>query len=265
MSHMAEVAEWPAPEPGAAPMAKMIMAQAGLEARTLLRNGEQLLLTLIIPVLLLTAFSLDDLVKVGSGERARVNFLVPGVIALAVLSTAFTSQAIATGFERRYGVLKRLGSTPLSRTGLIGAKTVTVVGVELAQVVILVGVGLALGWRPHGGPGAAAWVALLVLSGTAAFSGLALLLAGTMRAETTLALANLVYLVLLGIGGIIFPLTKFPAGARPVLTLLPSGALSDGLHDVLQHGTGLPVRDLAVLIVWAVVGIALAARLFRWE
>ncbi len=130
MSHMAEVADWPAPDPGAAPMAKMIMAQAGLEARTLVRNGEQLLLTLIIPVLLLTAFSLDDLVKVGSGQQARVNFLVPGMIALAVLSTAFTSQAIATGFERRYGVLKRLGSTPLSRGGLIGAKTVTVIGVE---------------------------------------------------------------------------------------------------------------------------------------
>jgi len=258
-------ADWPAPAPGAAPMARMIMAQAGLETRTLLRNGEQLLLTLFIPVLLLVAFSLDDLVKVGSGRQARVDFLVPGVIALAVLSTAFTSQAIATGFERRYGVLKRLGSTPLSRGGLIGAKTTTVIAVEVAQVLILVGVGLALGWRPNAGPGAAAWVILLVLAGTAAFSGLALLLAGTMRAEATLALANLVYLVLLGIGGIIFPLTKFPAATRPVLTLLPSGALSDGLHSVLQHGSGLPVRDLAVLIVWAAVGIALAARLFRWE
>jgi len=261
----AGLTDWPAPAPGAAPMAKMIMAQAGLETRTLLRNGEQLLLTLIIPVLLLVAFSLDDLVKVGSGRQARVDFLVPGVIALAVLSTAFTSQAIATGFERRYGVLKRLGSTPLSRGGLIGAKTTTVIAVEVAQVLILVGVGLALGWRPNAGPGAAVWVVLLVLSGTAAFSGLALLLAGTMRAEATLALANLIYLVLLGIGGIIFPLTKFPAAARPVLTLLPSGALSDGLHSVLQHAGGLPVRDLAVLIVWAAVGIALAARLFRWE
>ena len=254
--------DWPAPAPGAAPMAKMIMAQAGLETRTLLRNGEQLLLTLIIPVLLLVAFSLDDLVKV---TGPRVDFLVPGIIALAVMSTAFTSQAIATGFERRYGVLKRLGSTPLSRGGLIGAKTTTVIAVEVAQVLILVGVGLALGWRPNAGPGAAVWVVLLVLSGTAAFSGLALLLAGTMRAEATLALANLIYLVLLGIGGIIFPLTKFPAAARPVLTLLPSGALSDGLHSVLQHAGGLPVRDLAVLIVWAAVGIALAARLFRWE
>ncbi len=261
----AEVADWPAPAPGAAPMAKMIMAQAGLEARTLLRNGEQLLLTLIIPVLLLTAFSLDDLVKVGTGPRARVDFLVPGVIALAVLSTAFTSQAIATGFERRYGVLKRLGSTPLSRTGLIGAKTATVIAVEAVQALILLGVGLALGWRPHAGPAAPIWVILLVLAGTAAFSGLALLLAGTMRAEATLALANLVYLILLGIGGIIFPLAKFPAAARPVLTLLPSGALSHGLHGVLQHGAGLPARDLAVLVVWAAVGIALAARLFRWE
>src|SRR5438445_1532319 len=253
---------WPPPAPGAAPLPAMITTQAVLETRTTLRNGEQLLLTLFIPVLLLVAFTLEPLVK---SEGRRVDFLVPGIIALAVLSTAFTSQAIATGFERRYGVLKRLGSTPLSRSGLIGAKTITVVAVELAQVIILIGVGLALGWRPHAGPGAAVWVALLVLSGTAAFSGLALLLAGTLRAEATLALANLVYLVLLGIGGIIFPLTKFPAAARPVLTLLPSGALSAGLHRLLQHAAGLPARDLAVLIVWAAVGIVLAARLFRWE
>ena len=252
-----------APQPGSAPLGRMLRAQTGLETKLLLRNGEQLLLTLIIPVLLLVAFTLEPLVKVGQGPR--VNFLVPGIMALAVISTAFTSQAIATGFERRYGVLKRLGSTPLSRGGLIGAKTTTVIAVEIAQVAILMGVGLALGWQPNAGPGAAVWVALLVLTGTAAFSGLALLLAGTLRAEATLAVANLVYLVLLGIGGIVFPLTKFPASARPVLTLLPSGALSDGLHAVLQHGAGLPVRDLAVLIVWAAVGIALAARLFRWE
>jgi ABC-2 type transport system permease protein len=241
----------------------MIMAQAGLETRMLVRNGEQLLLTLVIPVLLLVAFSLDHHL-VSEGTRKPVDFLVPGMIALAVLSTAFTSQAIATGFERRYGVLKRLGSTPLSRTGLIGAKTVTVIGVELAQTAILLAVGLALGWRTPAGPAAVAWVALLVLAGTAAFSGLALLLAGTLRAEATLALANLVYLVLLGIGGIVFPLSKFHS-ARGVLTLLPSGALSDGLHKVLQYGDGLPLRDLAVLAVWAVITITLATRLFRWE
>ncbi len=256
--------EWPAPAPGAAPMSRMIMAQAGLEARMLLRNGEQLLLTLIIPVLLLTAFSLEPLVQ-RVGPRARVNFLVPGIIALAVLSTAFTSQAIATGFERRYGVLKRLGATPLSRTGLITAKTATVIAVELGQAIIIAGVGFALGWRPHASPVAVVWVAVLVLLGTAAFSGLALLLAGTLRAEATLAVANLIYLVLLGIGGIIFPLTKFPAPSRPVLTLLPSGALSDGLHAVLQHAAVLPARDAVVLALWAVAAIALAARVFRWE
>jgi ABC-2 type transport system permease protein len=241
----------------------MIIAQAGLETRMLVRNGEQLVLTLVIPVLLLVAFSLDRHL-VSEGTKYPVNFLVPGMIALAVLSTAFTSQAIATGFERRYGVLKRLGSTPLSRGGLIGAKTITVIGVELAQTVILIAVGLALGWDPNGGPAAALWVALLVLAGTAAFSGLALLLAGTLRAEATLALANLVYLVLLGLGGIIFPLSKF-GSAQGALTLLPSGALSNGLHQVLQSGSGLPLRDLAVLAVWAVLTITLAARLFRWE
>jgi ABC-2 type transport system permease protein len=255
-------AQWPAPAPGAAPLPAMIAAQAALETRTILRNGEQLLLILIIPVLLLVAFTLDDLVKV---TGPRVDFLVPGIIALAVMSTAFTSQAIATGFERRYGVLKRLGSTPLPRAGLIAAKTVSVIVIELMQVVIIIGAGLALGWHPHGGPAAGLWVTLLVLTGTAAFSGLALLLAGTVRAEATLAVANLIYLVLLGVGGVIFPLTKFPAGAQGVLTLLPSGALSDGLRSVLQHGAGAPVRDLAVLVVWAAVAITLAARTFRWE
>jgi len=140
-----------------------------------------------------------------------------------------------------------------------------VIGVELVQAAVILPVGLALGWRPAASPAAAAWVVLLVLAGTAAFSGLALLMAGTIRAEATLAAANLAYLVLLGVGGMIFPLTKFPAGARRVFRLLPSGALSDGLHSVLQHGAGLPVLDLAVLAVWAALGIGLAARLFRWE
>src|SRR5579859_6663683 len=218
----APVSGWPAPAPGAAPIARMILAQAALEARTLLRNGEQLLLTLIIPVLLLTAFSLDDLVKVGSGQQSRVDFLVPGILALAVLSTAFTSQAISTGFERRYGVLKRLGATPLSRGGLIGAKTLTVLAVEALQVVIIAVLGAILGWHPHASPAGVAFAVLLMLAGTAAFSGLALLLAGTLRAEATLAAANLIYLVMLGIGGVLFPLTKFPAAAQPVLKLLPA-------------------------------------------
>src|SRR5215469_12825878 len=173
-------APWPPPAPGAAPLPAMIVAQSALETRTTLRNGEQLLLTLIIPVLLLVAFSLDDLVKV---TGRRVDFLVPGIIALAILSTAFTSQAIATGFERRYGVLKRLGSTPLSRGGLISAKTLTVLVIELLQVVIITVVGLGLGWRPHATAAGIGWVVLTAAVGTAAFSGLALLMAGTLRAE----------------------------------------------------------------------------------
>jgi ABC-2 type transport system permease protein len=255
--------QWPGPAPGAAPLPRMIRAQAALEVRTLARNGEQLLLTLIIPVLLLIAFGHENLVSIGSGSR--IDFVVPGILALAVMSTAFTSQAIGTGFERRYGVLKRLGASPLSRRGLIAAKTVTVLAVELAQFAIVLLVGALLGWHPAGSPAAAAWVPVLLLAGTAAFSGLALLLAGTLRAEATLAAANLIYLILLGLGGVLFPLSKFPASARPVLKLLPAGALSDGLRTVLAHSGGLPVRDLLVLCAWAVAAIALAARTFRWE
>lgn len=253
-----------APAPGAAPMRRMVAAQAALETKTLLRNGEQLTLTLVIPLLLLTAFSLESLVNFDVG-LTRIDFLAPGVIALAVMSTAFTSQAIGTGFERRYGVLKRLGATPLSRTGLIGAKTATVVAVELLQAVLIVVVAFALGWSPNASPAAVVTVPLLVLLGTAAFSGLALLMAGTLRAEATLAAANLVYVVLLGVGGVVFPLTKFPAGSRPLLELLPTGALSTGLRDVLAYHAAFPVKDAVTLAVWAVAGIGLAARYFRWE
>jgi ABC-2 type transport system permease protein len=258
----AERAGWPAPEPGAAPLRTMILAQAGLELRILLRNGEQLMLTLIIPVLLLVAFGQEPLVAI---HGSRINFVVPGILALAVLSTAFTSQAIGTGFERRYGVLKRLGATPLSRSGLIGAKTLTVLAVEVLQVVLVAGLGAALGWRPHTSAAGVLWAAALLLAGTAAFSGLALLLAGTLRAEATLAAANLLYLIMLGLGGLVFPLSKFPAGLQPALKLLPAGALADGLRTALAHGGGLPGADLLVLLAWAAAGIAIAARTFRWE
>ncbi len=252
------------PEPGAASLRRMIAAQAAQETRQLLRNGEQLTLMLIIPLLLLVAFSLEPLIDFGGGYT-RINFLTPGVIALAVMSTAFTSQAIGTGFERRYGVLKRLGATPLSRGGLIVAKTATVIGIELVQAAIILLVASALGWRPNASAAAVVTVPLLVLLGTAAFSGFALLLAGTLRAEATLAAANLIYVVLLGIGGVVFPLTKFPASARPLLELLPTGALSTGLRDVLANAAAFPARDVLTLAVWAVAGIALAARFFRWE
>ncbi|MFI2369486.1 ABC transporter permease [Streptomyces sp. NPDC018833] len=248
------------PKPGAAPLTRMIAAQAAFETRMLLRNGEQLLLTVIIPSLLLVLFSTVDIVDTGDGKA--VDFLAPGVLALAVMSTAFTGQAIATGFERRYGVLKRLGASPIPRWALMCAKTLSVLVTEVLQIVLLTVIAFALGWSPHGNPFA---VLLLLVLGTAAFSGLGLLMAGTLRAEATLAAANLVFLLLLVGGGVIVPLDRFPAGVASVLGLLPISALSDGLRDVLQQGAGMPWGDLGILSVWALLGLGAAARLFRWE
>ncbi|MEE6265849.1 ABC transporter permease [Streptomyces diastatochromogenes] len=254
-----------APRPGAAPLPRMIRAQAALETKMLLRNGEQLLLTVIIPTLLLVLFSAVRIVDTGAGKP--VDFLAPGVLGLAVLSTAFTGQAIATGFERRYGVLKRLAASPLPRWGLMTAKTCAVLVTEALQVALLTVVALALGWSPHGAAtfSGVLSVVLLLLLGTAAFSGLGLLMAGTLKAEATLAAANLVFLLLLVGGGVIVPLDKFPAGAQQVLQFLPISALSDGLREVLQHGAGLPLADLGILAAWAVLGLGAAARFFRWE
>ncbi|WP_432753496.1 ABC transporter permease [Streptomyces sp. JL2001] len=249
-----------APRPGAAPIGRMIAAQTALETRMLLRNGEQLLLTVIIPSLLLVLFSTVDVVDTGAG--AAVDFLAPGVLALAVMSTAFTGQAIATGFERRYGVLKLLGASPLPRWALMTSKTLSVLVTEVLQVVLLTAIALALGWSPQGGPFS---VLLLLVLGTAAFSGLGLLMAGTLRAEATLAAANLVFLLLLVGGGVIVPLDRFPDAARAALELLPISALSEGLRDVLQHGAAMPWGQAGILAVWAVLGLGAAARFFRWE
>jgi ABC-2 type transport system permease protein len=247
------------PAPGAAPVSRQVAAQSRMELRLLLRNGEQLLLTIVIPTLLLVVFAKAPIADL---PKPRVAFLVPGVLALAVMSTAFTGQAIATGFERRYAVLRRLGTTPLPRVGLLAAKTAAVVVVEILQAALLVVVGLALGWSPHG---SAVDVVVLLLLGTVAFSALGLLMAGTLRAEATLAAANLVYLLLLVLGGVAFPLTDFGEGTRHVLELLPIAALTDGLRAALSTAPHLPLHDVVTLTVWAVAGGLLAARLFRWE
>ncbi|WP_328313571.1 ABC transporter permease [Streptomyces sp. NBC_00442] len=249
-----------APKPGAAPLGRMIGAQTALETRMLLRNGEQLLLTVIIPSLLLVLFSTVDIIDTGQGKS--VDFLAPGILALAVMSTAFTGQAIATGFERRYGVLKRLGASPLPRWALMTSKTLAVLVTEVLQVVLLTVIAFALGWSPHGNPLA---VLFLLVLGTAAFSGLGLLMAGTLKAEATLAAANLVFLLLLVAGGVVVPMDKFPGGVQSVLNLLPISALSDGLRDVLRDGASVPWGDLGILAVWAVLGLGAAAKFFRWE
>jgi ABC-2 type transport system permease protein len=247
------------PAPAAAPLQRQVGAQTRMELRLLLRNAEQLLLTIIIPTLLLIVFAKAPIADL---PKPRVDFLVPGVLALAVMSTAFTGQAIATGFERRYGVLRRLGTTPLPRAGLLAAKTAAVLAVEVLQVALLVVVGFALGWSPHG---SAPKVVLLLVLGTVAFSALGLLMAGTLRAEATLAAANLVYLLLLVLGGVAFPLNDFGSGVRHVLQLLPIAALTDGLRAALSTSASLPLHDVVTLCVWAVMSGVLAARLFRWE
>ena len=248
-----------APRPGAAPRSRALVAQARIELTMLLRNGEQVLLSLVVPVGLLVVLSTLPVVEVRAGV-ARVDFFTPGVVALAVLSTAFTGQAIATGFERQYGVLKRLGGTALPRSTLLVAKTLSVLAVELLQLLLIGVVAYALGWHPHGG---VLPVLAFVALGTGAFSGLGLLLGGTLRGLTCLAVANLAWLVLLVLGGIVFGLDAY-GPAEPLLRLLPSGALSDGLRTSLVDGR-LHVGDLVTLAGWTVGSLAVAARFFRWE
>lgn len=238
-----------------------LRAQFRHEVSTTLRNGEQLLLTLIIPVMLLVFFSLVDVLP--TDTKNSVDFLAPGIIGLAVMSAAMVSLGIGTGFERTYKVLKRLGTTPLGRSRLIIAKIGSVIVVELVQVTVLVPVAYALGWRPS----APNWLGAItaVIVGTVAFAGIGLSLAGRLRGEINLAAQNGLYLVLLLLGGMVIPFAKLPGAISAIAKALPSGALADVLRETLAHGGVRPGTSWLILIGWAVVTPVAASRLFRWE
>jgi ABC-2 type transport system permease protein len=240
--------------------AKAIRSQTRIEMLLTLRRGESLLVTLVIPLGILVFFSSVD--AVNTTYKEPVDFLVPGVLALAVMSSAMVSLGIATGYERRYGVLKRLGSTPLSRAGLLSAKTLNVLALEVVQAIVIVVTGIALGWSLTGGLVAA--IALLLL-GTIAFAGIGMLLAGTLRAEANLAVANGLFLVLLFLGGMAYPLNKLPDALEAIAKALPAAALSETVRAALTPGRSFPVGELVVLVAWAIAAPLAAARWFRWE
>jgi ABC-2 type transport system permease protein len=248
--------------PAPAPAAARLLAQVRRESVAVLSNGEQLLLTLVLPLLALVALVRTSFVPLDLPAGAgRIDVVVPGVLAVAVLSTAFTSQAIAVAFDRRYGVLRLLGTTPLGRGGLVGGRCGAVLVVLLVQLVVLGGAGVALGWRPD--PVAVLAAVPVLVLGAAALTALGLLLGGTLRAEGVLAVANLVWVLLVAAGGVLLP-SSSAGPLAPVVVWLPSGALGDGLRSALAGGA-LPVRELVVLAAWTVLGAVAARRWFRWD
>ncbi|HEU4998766.1 MAG TPA: ABC transporter permease [Lapillicoccus sp.] len=240
--------------------ATRVLGQERFEAGTLLRNGEQLLVSVVLPLGALLGLAFTSVPSLGEGRR--IDVATPGVLALCVISAGFTAQAIATGFDRRASVLRLLGTTPLGRDGLLWGKALATLSVEVLQWCVVGGVGLALGWQPVWGGLPYALVYLLL--GTWAFVALALLLAGTVRAEGVLALANLVWVLLLVLGGVVVPRTQLPEALSGVVGALPSAALGDGLRAAFGSGT-LLVGAALVLLAWAAVATALTARTFRWS
>lgn len=246
------------PDPARGRLGAMLAAQSGVEVKLALRNGEQVLLTLLIPLALLIGLTWIKIIPL---PEPRVASVAPSVLALAVLSTAFTSQAISLGFDRRYGVIRRLAATALPRWLLVAGRLVAVFGVVAVQLVILGGTAFALGWRPAmGGIG---WALLLIGLGCAAFGALGILLGGTLRAEIVLAVANIVWFALLLGGGILLPVAQLPGPLGAVAALLPSGALAEGLHTALVDGRFPGIHPVLVLLGWAVVAAGIAARTVR--
>ena len=243
------------PAAGAASVRQRVLAHGLTETRLLVRNGEQLLLALVIPIGILVVGRL-------SGRLGALDSLVPSVLALAIWSSAFTSVAIATGFERRYGVLERLAPTPLGKLGLLAGKALSIVLVVTGQLVVLCLVAAAIGWRAGWTPSSALLAVVVVVLSVATFACLALALAGQLRAEATLALANLVYVVLLAGGALVLPVARYPEALQPVVTLLPTAALGEGLRSAAAGQLlGWPVT---VLVIWLAISAAAAWKGFRW-
>jgi ABC-2 type transport system permease protein len=215
------------------------------------RRGENLLVTIIFPLGLLIFLHSFFAISVAS--------LLAGVLAVSVMSTGMVSLGIATGYDRYYGVLKRLGSSPLPRSGLLIAKIISVLVVEVVQVALLAALALVFyGWRPNG---SFLIVVPILLLGTAAFAGLGMLMAGALRAEATLALANGLFVFLLLFGGVFAPL---PGLAGDISGLLPSAALSGALNGALTS-QGVPIQSVLLLVVWAIIFLVAAALTFKWE
>ena len=244
----------------AAPFARAVLAQTRAELTLTLRRGESVLITILVPAMLLAFFAS---LRLAPGGASGITYLVPGILALAIISTGMVSLGIATAYERYYGVLKRLGSSPLPRQGLLLAKGIAVLALEAFQVALLLTIAaLFYGWRPVG----SFWAALVVfILGTACFAGLGMLMAGTLRAEATLAAANALFLVFLILGGVVLPLDHLPAFLRPIAAVLPPAVLTTALRGAMSPGGAVPWGSLALLAGWAVIIIAVAVRTFRWE
>lgn len=250
----------PRPTGAAAALGTRVMRHGSYEALGMLRNGEQLVLAIVLPLLALVALVITPLLDGYGGSR--IDVAAPGVLALCTMSTAFTGQGIATGFDRRYGVLRFLSTTPLGRSGLILGKAVAVAVVLAVQLVVIGGTALLLGWSPM--PGGILPAAVLLLLGSAAFTALGLLVAGTLRPEATLAVTNLVWILLAAAGGVIIPARSLPEIVQGFVSVLPSGALGDGLRAAFLDGALDPIASL-VLLAWAVLASLAAIRWFKWS
>jgi len=247
-----------APAPSRAPMRAILKHQVRMELTLTARRGEAVVLAMGVPLLVLLGAGLTDVTNVPGDDR--LGFVVPGVLALTVMSTAFTGQAITTGYERSYGVLKRLGASPLTRPGLLFAKTAAVFALIVLQLLALALVGVAVGWRPHLGQLPSA-IGVTMLA-AAAYSGLALLLASVLKPETTTAAATLIYVLMLAAGGIMFAAPDLGAAGW---FLLPLAAHAQALRDVLTGDEPVPLSIWLSLATWAVVTVTAAAKKFRWE
>ena len=241
-----------------------VIEQGRYETMAMLRNGEQLMLNIIFPVMALIALRFTGLIDeyANSVGVSRMDAAVPGVLALCVISTALSGQGIATGFDRRYGVLRFLATTPLGRNGLIMGKCIAVLVVVAIQFTLVAVLGYGLGWRPDAI--AVSRSIITMIMGAGAFTALGLLIAGTVRAEATLAIVNIAWVILAGAGGVVFPLKSFPDWYAAVVAWSPSAALGDALRgNFIQH------QWLAdphwVIIVWTVVIGFIASRKFKWS
>jgi ABC-2 type transport system permease protein len=198
-------------------------------------------------------------------EVSYIDFVLPGILATAILASALMAGAIGLAFERESKLLKLLGTTPLHPLVFFSARAVQQFIVTILQALVLVGLSvLFLGARVQG---SYALLALLFTLASLSFILMGFAIAALSKThEAATGLANIFYMPMVFASGAFFPIRTMPAWLQPIMRVLPLRFFLDGFRDVTIRGAGLPeiAPNLAVLAGWGLVCLLITVRFFRW-
>jgi ABC-2 type transport system permease protein len=249
---------------------RLALHQFGYDLRAFFRNRQSRFFTLALPVLFLIIFASvfgNDTIEVAGGRIDTSVSYVPGIMALGIISAAFTNLVISVTAQRETGVLKRRRATPIPASAIISGRALTAVVTAITITVVLLGIG----WAAFGAY-VAAWtapaLALTVVVGAVAFSCLGFAVASVIRdQEAAQPVTQAITLPLYFISGVFVPTSNLPHWLATIADIFPVRHLAAALltaYNPHTRGAGLAWTDLLVIGAWGAAGLSVAIGRFSW-